>query len=670
VRFVLFWTVVALAMLLVGPVAPYSNWALIARVLGEISRSDLNQIINKDFAFGLASAIGQIAVALAAAFAVCHVLLVRLALRAARKAFRKARDKESFARDFDAIADRVERNGLIGPAWREFRETTVRHDRLVDNTVRPQTFINLTEARDHLFGLKMMPAVPGFFVGLGLLLTFIGLVIALYSAASTAQAHEAKDMVNNLNQLLEAATFKFSTSIAGLGASLALSFLFRAFQIWIDDGFAQLCRVIEQLMRFHPSHRIALESREILAEQRDQLKEINSDRFFTRLGDSFGGSVETAVSSAVRPMAERLDGAMRQFEAASRGGVDEMLQNFVQKLQAGAGVELGQIAQMLDGTRRALEALQGNLSGSGVDFQRRMAEGSEALTRVMEQASQRLGGSASSAASAVEAAMAGVAEKLEEQMVGFGDSLSALQDALANQAEESARRSQEAGEAAASAARKTAEEAAGLSSSIARDALDALKTGVGDVVENLRRDIAGLSETLRVVSTIFGDQTQQIERVTARSRETADAFGQVATDVRSASEPLTKQGERISGATERMASSVSSSVAALSSVQQTATAVAEELSRHLTQIGSVWDKYEERFKNVDDHLGNAADRFRDEVLRHQEATVEFVQKVDKHTGDILAKLGQALGGLEGIVTDLDETLDHFARRLKLPEAAE
>lgn len=46
------------------------------------------------------------------------------------------------------------------------------------NTVRPHTFFNPGVARERLGGLQMMNAVPGYFVGLGLLLTFIGLVFA------------------------------------------------------------------------------------------------------------------------------------------------------------------------------------------------------------------------------------------------------------------------------------------------------------------------------------------------------------------------------------------------------------------------------------------------------------------------------------------------------------
>jgi hypothetical protein len=112
---------------------------------------------------------------------------------------------------------------------------------------------NLADARGELFGLKMMGSIPGYFVGLGLLLTFIGLVLALNKAAGSTAAGSAEAMTDSLNELLAAATFKFSTSIAGLGASLALALIFRTYQIWIEGAFAGFSRALERRMLFYPS---------------------------------------------------------------------------------------------------------------------------------------------------------------------------------------------------------------------------------------------------------------------------------------------------------------------------------------------------------------------------------------------------------------------------------
>jgi chromosome segregation ATPase len=119
-----------------------------------------------------------------------------------------------------------------------------------------------------------------------------------------------------------------------------------------------------------------------------------------------------------------------------------------------------------------------------------------------------------------------------------------------------------------------------------------------------------------------------------------------------------------------MAASVSSSVAALSSLQEAATSIAGQLSRHLDQISSVWEQYEQRFKGVDEDLGRAAERFHHEVERHQAAIASFVAKIDEHTAAILAKLNTHVSSLDESVGTLAEALDDFRTSFNRVQAAE
>ena len=99
-------------------------------------------------------------------------------------------------------------------------------------------------AQESSLALRYMPHIPNYFVGIGLLLTFVGLVAAL-NFATTAVGGDAIQAVKGLKNLLTAATFKFWTSIAGLLASILLSFFFRYFTLHLEGQFAGLCRTIE-----------------------------------------------------------------------------------------------------------------------------------------------------------------------------------------------------------------------------------------------------------------------------------------------------------------------------------------------------------------------------------------------------------------------------------------
>jgi hypothetical protein len=534
-RAALFWGLTFIALAALSYIVPYANWRYMLDVLSEVARGDIGHVADRAFAFGVASAIVQVAAALGFTFLICHVVLVRLALSIAEQDVERASDVTSFAEQFETISARLGRNGLIGRAWRAFAETTVRENDVVQNTIRPQSFINSADARERLSGLKMMPAIPGYFVGLGLLLTFIGLVLALYKATGATGTRSADEMAASLDGLLQAATFKFATSIAGLGSSLALSLVFRTYQIWIDAAFYRFCQALESRLAFHPSQRLAIETRDILAEQRDELKEINSDRFFSRLGETVRPGLEVAIG----PLAAMLSAAMEKLEKASQSGLEEMLSRFLQELRGGAGVEMTAIADSLRTAREGLDGTKEMLAGPGADFARHLSEGSKVLSRVVEEAAR-----------------------------------------------------------------------------------------------------------------------------------TAEALGRVATDVQLASQPLLVHGERVAGAAESMAGSIGSSVAALAVTEEAARSVASALQAHFEQIASVWSSYEQRFRGADEDFGRAAERFHEEVSRHQDAMRNFVIAIDQHTADILAKINTAVAGLSESVENLNETLDELLPRLVKQSAVE
>ncbi len=632
----------------VSHITPYSNWQLVDSVLNEVRAGDIDHVAEQSFAFALSSAIVQLALAFAFAIFVAHVLLLRAALYTAKRDLGPDRDLRGFATRFDAISERLAQNAIVRHAWRQFEQTAIRRDDAVHNTVRPQNFINLADAREYLFGLKMMGSIPGFFVGLGLLLTFIGLVLALNKAAASTGAHSAEAMTNSLSELLAAATFKFSTSIAGLGSSLLLSLLFRSYQIWIEGAFNGFGRALEERMIFQPPQRVAADSLNVLAAQRDELKQINSEGFFARLGDTVAPRLQHAMQDAISPISETLDRTVKTLAQTSQTGVDDLVRTFMESLNQGAGRELTEVARTLTGLRESIERTQKDLAGSGNDFSSNLAKAADTMTQVVTDAARALGGSATGVAGAVDAAMASVVEKLEAQTSAFGTGLATLQADIGGQMRESARVSREAGQETAAV----------------------VLSSMREVVASLRDDIGQLSGTIRAVSGAIAGQTDQINAVTARSRDTADAFGRAASDVRSASQPLLVHSERVANSTDRMAASIESSVGALSVAEDAARSVAEQLSAHLTQIGRVWDQYEARFKNVDEDFGKAADRFHTEVSRHQEAMRDFVKDIDEHTKEILSKVSSAVAGLNESVEALHETMDGFLRTFPPAQAAE
>lgn len=283
----------------------YDAWATLSFVeftsIGfEALQGRKDRIGGPEFVDALVAVITGVAAGLLTAYFVIYVLLLTTIVKKATDRVLKTRDGRSFVRDYESIRQGLEKHPVLGHAWRKFDETLIRPEgkgEPLRNSVPPHVFFNIAAAREKLHGLKIMPGIPGFFVGLGLLLTFVGIVLALQQAGASAAGGDADGMRVGMTHLLEVASFKFKTSIAGLGASLVLSFFFRLYTIWIESAFNGFCEAVERRLLYRTPQSLAEEMNRALARQRDQLKEISSADFVARLReqiDRFAGSMQRA----------------------------------------------------------------------------------------------------------------------------------------------------------------------------------------------------------------------------------------------------------------------------------------------------------------------------------------------------------------------------------------
>lgn len=121
------------------------------------------------------------------AYLVMHLALVKLSLRGLRRTVGRYGSRKDFTDAYEnTVYPRLKDHPIIGHAWKEFDETLLKGarspDGVIGNTVRPQAFINFGLLKEKLPGLKMIGSLSGYFVGTGLLLTFIGIVLALNTA--------------------------------------------------------------------------------------------------------------------------------------------------------------------------------------------------------------------------------------------------------------------------------------------------------------------------------------------------------------------------------------------------------------------------------------------------------------------------------------------------------
>lgn len=164
-------------------------------------------------------------------------------------------ERAAFASDFDRVSQAMNADGpgtheLI-QAWREFHETIV--DETISpirNTNRPGTYFHRAAPRQ-----TTLTFASNVFVAVGLILTFLGLIVALNTAAKGMSGGDVAAAQLSLVGLLTVAGAKFFTSVAGLGASIWLRFAEHSLSRRVRHETELICQLLERGLLYVPPQR-------------------------------------------------------------------------------------------------------------------------------------------------------------------------------------------------------------------------------------------------------------------------------------------------------------------------------------------------------------------------------------------------------------------------------
>jgi methyl-accepting chemotaxis protein len=282
-------------------------------------------------------------------------------LDAALEVVGTASSPTAFRDRFASIDHALAANPIVGDSWRAFAQTLVpvpSQDGALGATRAPEhDFDERILARAGV-NLRLYAAVPNYLVGLGLLFTFLGLVAALYFASAGVAATSVQDAQGALRDLLAAATFKFVTSIAGLGASIAYSWREKSQLYRIARRLGALCTALD--------HRLVPVTREALGVL--QLEEMKAQgALLRRLGRGLHVTVPQTVEerlaseliAAVKPMRDGFAAAaqrLAEFDVAAAARLIAAPAAPVAAAAADPGAQAA-LLEELARLRAALEAL-------------------------------------------------------------------------------------------------------------------------------------------------------------------------------------------------------------------------------------------------------------------------------------------------------------------------
>jgi hypothetical protein len=116
---------------------------------------------------------------------------------------RNVPNHNAFITDFATVNDAMSGERLLEHSWSEFKKTLIipspDERGPIQNTARPSDYLNVDSVSSELH-LPLYQALPNYFVGIGLLFTFLGLVAAIYFASQgvAGDVTQAKESLGNL----------------------------------------------------------------------------------------------------------------------------------------------------------------------------------------------------------------------------------------------------------------------------------------------------------------------------------------------------------------------------------------------------------------------------------------------------------------------------------------
>lgn len=581
-------------------------------------------------------------------------------------------ERQSFAAGFVDLSAAMGRqepgSHALVQAWREFQETFVDENAdPIRNTGRPSVFFGRVAPR-----LAYLTFASNVFVGIGLILTFIGLIVALGQAAQGMSGDDVGAAKNALAGLLTVAGAKFFTSVAGLIASIWLRFVEHDLSKKSRGLTEQISSLLERGLLYVPPQRLAAEQLEVMKEQRDQLKTFNTD-FAMQLGDRIGAQFQQALAPMTSSISQMVD-SMSEVTAGIGDGARKAIEEV-------SGDQLRGLSEVLATLGLKIEAISAAVGSSGdeaarqirdagSDFAKAAADIREAFDRLASQVDgmgTSLQAQGEAAAKAQGDVLQRTLEELSAAQTRSAEAIGSAVDGLRNAGLEAATTMQS--EVQAALATGVAEGQRAFASAVEesggelRATVLGLAKAVGDAAGSVDRASDGFvrsgDQAVRSAEALSG-VTGQAGKLVSSIAEAGQGFGTVAA-------PIVRAAQAIDEAVSKIQTAIQTGRAADAQALEQMQALAVQMKGTYEAAEEAWDNYRSRFAEVDKSLAQAAERMSSTLGDSLTQFSSFATKTDNALADAVSKLSNALSPIE----DYAEALgDYVEQQAKVREPAE
>ena len=555
-----------------------------------------------------------------------------LRVRSALGVFAAVKTREDFAKKFNRINQKMALISVIGPAWGEFCETMIppkpKGDTFIpaENTVRPQTFLNLAELK---LGPSFLQVWPNIFVGIGLMITFLGLIAALTQASATMEnaLGDAQKIQDAVKGLLNVAAAKFYASLVALFVSVVLTLWFRMYSSDMKRRLSRLNDKVEHSVRFVTQESLASKANELIEEQLVQLKTFNTD-----LAIKIGENITQAIQPVLKEISQNNE-RMTDQQVGALKSIGEEVSNSISGASQDAMERVASNLLEVSGKLESLgDILTSSLAGFDAQLQQSMNALSDALKTTMDGVAKDLSDSVSNMAPQIQASLSSVTTTMDE-----------LQSKVADYANE--------GSAAVGAAISEATEAA---SSVISDSGTEFAQSFQKATSGVLVSLDGLSHHLKTLDESLGELPEKLSAVSASLSTSAESMSGASSQFTSASgglrsviEPLAEFATENRAALETISTAISTSSTAMS-------LGAEKIEVSVAELNNSVQERLQQLNQGDEALERYVEGINSSTERVLESIAGFVQRTDRGFADSVGQLQGAIGELEAVAEQLAE----------------
>ena len=315
--------------------------------------------------------------------------------------------------NYETIKLELLKNDIIGDLWKEYDKTLLRivsdqSSMTIYSTCDASYYFN-NEIISSKIDIDMCNAFPGYFTGLGIFGTFLGLTIGL--SGMNISTKDVDLLSKGIQGMLEGTSTAFYTSLAGLISALPFSFLTKRGIGKLKSQISLLQSNIDKKFPRCLMESILADSKKELAAQTAGMKQFKGD-----LADALYNAVSNGVSNNLQPTLEKLCDSVQGLEknlapsiySAVNDGLSKNLKPALEQLH-GAIQELNS-----SGSSAVSESIKGSVGDKIDELKDIIVSMSDAAKNLSDQ-SGKMGGQFESLMKESSHRMAGIYEKSSAQ---------------------------------------------------------------------------------------------------------------------------------------------------------------------------------------------------------------------------------------------------------------